>query len=148
MFTIALIWGVFWGVLGPLLTAALALVIGASGPFSGPLSHVWGLIVSFAVLGAGMGVGFSGLIALLGRRKGWGLTRGRALLLGAGGGVVVYGLYLAVLLVVNLEGGPIPAVLPVVMIASLGAITGVLTFGTAARGSLPAPPGESKRIAE
>ncbi len=75
MLVITLTWAVFWGVVGPLFVAVAALAIGASGPFSGRLGQVWWLMMSFAVLGAAMGLGFSGLIALLGRRDGWSLTR-------------------------------------------------------------------------
>lgn len=148
MLVITLTWAVFWGVIGPLITAAVLLVIGASGPFSGSLGHVWGFIMGFAVIGAAMGLGFSGLIALSGRRDGWSLTRGWALLLGAVGGVVVYGLYLTVIALADVGGGPILDVLPATIIAGLGAVTGVLTFGAAARGSLPGPIPAPKHLEE
>ncbi|MEO8479011.1 MAG: hypothetical protein ABI542_05200 [Gemmatimonadota bacterium] len=144
---IALTWGVFWGVVGPLLAAAISLVIGASGPFSDGLGTLAWLFVTYAFVGGAMGLGFAGLTMILGRRKGWSLTRGRAILLGAFGGLVAYGLYGAGM---GLVKGWIPnfGALPAAMVAGIGAITGVLTFGTAARGKLPAGNNEPKRIEE
>jgi len=129
---IALTWGAFWAMGGLLLFVAVRLFTDARMGRSLLLP-----VFLFGVVGATLGVAFGLGIALAGRRPGWRLTLGRSILLGAFGAMGAMLLYQAV--VALTFGFPFaPALAELGFFGGLGALTGVLTHGTAARGRLPA----------
>lgn len=144
---IALTWGLFWGVAGTVIAFAVVLVFQSANPFSEGWGQIADMFLLFVGVGGAMGLTFSGIMAVAGRRGGWSLTRGRALLLGAMGGALGYLLFAVG---TRLFPGGVANVTPLIIavFTGIGAITGMLTFGTVARGKLPASSDESKRIEE
>ncbi|MEZ4376762.1 MAG: hypothetical protein R3B35_00595 [Gemmatimonadales bacterium] len=136
---IALTWGLFWVIGGALLTGGiLALLWMRAGRITAiPLDELAFALVSFAMIGAVLGTVFATSLAWAGRRRDWRLTGWRAATLGALGGTGCYLLwFLGVEFLVNAAFAPTLG--GTVAFGALGALTGVLTHGTAARGRLPA----------
>lgn len=145
---IALTWGVFWGVVGVVLSSVIPILIGARGPLDNGIRQLANMFFLYGSIGGFMGLAFSAAMAVLGRGGQWQLTRGRALLLGSAGGlggVLLFSVGAQALLGWNMIAMNVQSV---AIFTGIGAITGILTFGTAARGNLPTGRGERKRIGE
>lgn len=144
---IALTWGAFW-VLGGLLLTAAALLFARLrwGTIAGfPLHELPLVLAMFGVIGSVLGVTFATGLAWAGRRRNWRLTAWRAAALGAVGGV---GCYLLWFLGVELlmDAAFAPTLGSTVAYGALGALTGIVTHGTAARGQLPAEAEAARRL--
>jgi hypothetical protein len=143
---IALTWAMLWVVGGFLLMALLALpsfLTAGRASVIGP----WLLmpLAMFASIGAAMGVAFATGLAVAGRRGGWALTRARAVSLGAVGGAGCYLLFmLGLSLTFGWEFGL--SLGSLATYGALGALTGIVTYGTAARGTLPTEPDAVPRL--
>lgn len=144
---IAVTWSLFWIIGGFVMTAAMLLYLRLRwGKIPGLPLEAWATaLMMFGAIGAVLGTVFATGLAWAGRRQNWAFTSRRAATLGAFGGV---GCYLSWFLGVELLLGQAfpPALGSAAIYGALGALTGIITYATAARGRLPAPPGEAARL--